>query len=151
MSGTHWFQKCNFWKYSPSSISTDTSMPFEILSKTKMTKILLWKVIKTRWFWNFGLGDIENDSKPQQPRRLPSGFYFELYIFEISGLHWSKWGIACLIRKTFIFRICYQPRRLDVENLKNENFPNKTIYRILRLLRFRGCFPGHRGQNFKII
>ena len=36
-------------------------MPFEILSKSKATKNLLWKVIKTRWFWNFGLGDLENN------------------------------------------------------------------------------------------
>ena len=31
--------------------------------KTKMKQIILWKVIKTRWFWNFGLGDLENDLK----------------------------------------------------------------------------------------
>ena len=30
-------------------------------SKLKTMKILLWKVLKTRWFWNFGLGDLEND------------------------------------------------------------------------------------------
>ena len=35
---------------------------------------------------------------------------------------------ACLIQKTFIFQICKQPQRLDVENLKNESFPNKTSY-----------------------
>ena len=61
ISGTHWFQKCNRWKYSLSSFSIVNSMPFEILSKTKTTKTLLWKVIKTRWFWNFDLGDLEND------------------------------------------------------------------------------------------
>ena len=34
-------------------------------------------------------------------------------IFEISGLHWSKWAIACLIRRTFIFWIfSLQPPRL---------------------------------------
>ena len=32
-----------------------TIMPFETSSKTKTTKIPLWKVIITRWFWNFGL------------------------------------------------------------------------------------------------
>ena len=36
--------------------------------------------------------------------------------------------VACLIRKIFIFQICKQPQRLDVENLKNECFTNKTSY-----------------------
>ena len=31
------------------------------------------------------------------------------YIFDISGFHWSKWAIDCLIWKNFIFQICYQP------------------------------------------
>ena len=53
--------KCNRWKYSPSSFSIVTCMPFEILSKTKKMKILLWKVIKIRWFWNFGLSDLKNN------------------------------------------------------------------------------------------
>ena len=49
-------------------------------------------------------------------------------IFEISGFHWSKWAIACLIRKTFIFwTFSLQPLRL-LTNLKNESFPNYTIY-----------------------
>ena len=30
-------------------------------SKLKTTKILLWKMIKTRWFWNFGLSDLKNN------------------------------------------------------------------------------------------
>ena len=30
-------------------------------SKLETMKILLWKVIKTRLFWNFGLCDLEND------------------------------------------------------------------------------------------
>ena len=34
-------------------------------------------------------------------------------IFEISGFHWSKWAIDCLIWKTFIFQIFnIQPPRL---------------------------------------
>ena len=62
-----------FWSVDPSdlknvivgnillgSFSIVTIMPFEILSKTKITKILLWKVIKIRWFSNFGLGDVKN-------------------------------------------------------------------------------------------
>ena len=49
-------------------------------------------------------------------------------IFEISGLHWSKWAIACFIWRTFIFWIfSLQPPRL-LTNLKNESFPNKTSY-----------------------
>ena len=68
---------------------------------------------------------------PRRPRKWPLNRsslggcpvdFIQNYIFEISGLHWSKWAIACLIWKTFIFQICYQPRRLDVENLKNESF-----------------------------
>jgi hypothetical protein len=61
ISGTHWFQKCNHWKYSPSSFWGCRGHRGQTTSKPKMTKILLWKVIKTRWFWNFGLGDLEND------------------------------------------------------------------------------------------
>ena len=53
-------------------------------------------------------------------------------IFEISGLHWSKWAIACLIRRTFIFWIfSLQPPRL-LRNWKNESFRNKAIYSSFR-------------------
>ena len=49
-------------------------------------------------------------------------------IFEISGLHWSKWAMDFLIWKTLIFQIFnIQPPRL-LTNLKNESFPNKAIY-----------------------
>ena len=36
------------------------------------------------------------------------------------------------IWKTFIFQICQQPRTVDIENLKNESFPNKTIYNLFQ-------------------
>ena len=56
----HWFENVIIenihWAH-----SLVTSMPFEILSKTKMMKIIYRKVIKTRWFWNFGLSDLEYD------------------------------------------------------------------------------------------
>ena len=67
-------------------------------------------------------------SKPQQPQRLPSGFYLKLHF-------WNQWlplAIACLIRKTFIFQIfIIQPPRL-LRNLKNESFLNKTIFKLWR-------------------
>ena len=84
-SGTHWFQKCDHWKYFPSSSSILISMPFEILSKTKKNMFLK--------FW---------------PQNQPSQFFLN-YIFDISGFQWSKWVIDCLIWKTFIFQI----QRLD--------------------------------------
>ena len=31
------------------------------MSKTTTMKILLWKMIKTRWYWNFGNNDLKND------------------------------------------------------------------------------------------
>ena len=46
------------------------------------------------------------------------------------------------IRKTFIFQICQQPRRLDVESLKNESFPNKALYSSFRSMEatdFKGA------------
>ena len=53
-------------------------------------------------------------------------------IFKISGFHWSKWAIACLIWRTFIFWIfSLQPPRL-LTNLKNESSPNKAIYSSFR-------------------
>ena len=91
ISGTHWFQKCNYWKCSMGFFSIVTMMPFETLSKTKTMKILLWKVIKTGG--------------------CPVDFILN-YIFEISGFLWSIWAIDCpIFRKLFqIFNI--QPPRL---------------------------------------
>ena len=113
ISGTHWFQKSNRSKYSPSSFSKVTSMPCEMLSKTKTE----WKVIKSRWFWNSGFGDIEITSKPQQPQNLPSGFYFELHF-------WNQWlaliKMSCRLSwETFIFQIF----NIQIwENSQNDDF-----------------------------
>ena len=41
---------------------------------------------KTRQFWNFGLGDIENDLYTSEASKSD-------HIFEISGFHWSKRAI----------------------------------------------------------
>ena len=78
---------------------------------------------------------------PRRPRKWPLNLsslggcpvdFIKNYIFEISGFHWSKWAIACLIRKTFIFQIfIIQPPRL-LRNLKNESFLNKTIFKLWR-------------------
>ena len=67
---------------------------------------------------------------PRWPRKWPLNLSslggrpldFDLNgIFEISGFHWSKWAIACLIWRTFIFQIfSLQPPRL-LTNLKNES------------------------------
>ena len=65
---------------------------------------------------------------PRWPRKRPLNLsslggcpldFFLNYISEISGFHWSKWAIDCLIRETFIFQIFnFQPPRL-LTNLKN--------------------------------
>ena len=44
-------------------------------------KILRWKVEKTRWFWNFGLGDLKNNLSSLKIRQVD---FILNYIFEIS-------------------------------------------------------------------
>ena len=68
-----------------------------------------WKVIKTRWFWNFCLGDLKNNLENfSSLKGCPLDFNL-IYIFEINGFHWSKWAIDCLIQKTFIFQMIQPP------------------------------------------
>ena len=60
---------------------------FEIMTISLVTVIIMQQVHKTR------LSVVEKN-------------FILNYIFEISGFHWSKWAIDCLIWKTFIFQIC---------------------------------------------
>ena len=55
-------------------------------------------------------------------------------IFKISGFHWSKWAIDCLIWKTFIFQIYQQPRRLDVENINHVSINYFAISSLILLI-----------------
>ena len=52
--------------------------------ETKMTKILLWRVIKNRWFWNLASVTSKMTSKHQRPQNPPSGFYFKSHF-------WNQW------------------------------------------------------------
>ena len=58
--GTHWFQKCNFWKNSSAPFWGRRGRRGQTTSKPKTMKILNTKQIKTRWNPKFGLRDLEN-------------------------------------------------------------------------------------------
>ena len=145
---------------------------FLVLSKTKATKMILWKVIQTRWFWNFGLVTSKMTSKHQQPPKLPSGFHFNLHFwnqwlplikmnyrlpysenFHFSNLLAASEAGGRIIWKMKVFRIRQSIAHFDQWKPLISKMPSKlkSNGRPLRLLRFRGCFRGHRGQNFKII
>jgi hypothetical protein len=50
-----------------------------------------------------------------------------------------------------VFQIRQSFRSVEATDFKIQKCNlKKSTGRILRLLRFRGCFRGHRGQNFKI-
>ena len=67
-------------------------------------------------------------SKPQQPWRPPSWFYFFLNLEITFHFHWSNWAMDCRILKTFIFQIFNIQRPRLLTNLKNEIFPKRAIY-----------------------
>ena len=83
-------------------------LPYKSYLNPTPEKHSLWLVLSSYWFVNY-----------------PS-FFINTIILD------SKWAIDFLILKTFIFQIFnIQPPRL-LTNLKNESFPNKTIYSSFR-------------------
>ena len=74
-------------------------------------------------------------SKPQQPRRLPSGFYSKLQFWN-QWLPLIKMSYSLSYSENFHFSNLLAASEAGCWKLKNESFPNKAIYSSFEELRY---------------
>ena len=84
--GTHWFQKCNFWK---NSLGPFWGRRGQTTSKSKKTKILNENLLKLDEVQKLASATSKMTSWPQWPRNRPSDFFQKLH-FQNQGIKLRK-------------------------------------------------------------
>ena len=84
--GTHWFQKCKFWKKNPEVA--------EVKQPRNPNKNSKWKLIKIDEIQNLASATLKMATSPQGTWKGLSEFLQKIHFLKLG--HWEKWVIARL-------------------------------------------------------